>query len=556
MTEEKKAKNGAGVRSLIIKNSTEPLSNRALSSIGKALEIEETRWQAYADELLEPPYSPTALISLAEQCEVLAQCVETYEVNIDGFGYVIRLRPELEKSKIKDELKSEIEAERMMLHDFFRTCSLPLSFTQLRRKTRKDLELTGNAYWEVLESVSGQITGFAHIPPQTVRLTAKESEPVKIKEPVVVYKDGKPVIEERMVYRRFRKYAQLTDSGDVIWFKEFGDPRRLNYKTGQFGNNVSESERANSIIHFRVYSPRSPYGIPRWIGALLSVLGTRMADEINYITFDNNCIPSAILMISGGYLTDDSVDRVQQWLEDEVAGTRSRSTILLLEAEPFGADEFSNPAVPKMQLEEIKTAQKDDALFKDYIEKNRIRIRSSFRLPAFMLGEGDVSRASAEAIRRVVEEQVFQPERESFDFLMSNLILPRLGARFHIFQSRLPVITDADTLARSAAYLEKAGGMTPEIARSILETILNRDLPPVNPDRLDPETPMTIQVAEAAKKRGEVNQGSVAPVKTPRMREGGRLSADLDIESLRERLNRYLEEVELEELGVLDEEES
>jgi len=30
----------------------------------------------------------------------------------------------------------------------------------------------------------------------------------------------------------------------------------------------------------------------------------------------------------------------------------------------------------------------------------------------------------------------------------------------------------------------------------------------------------------------------------------------LDIESLRERLNRYLEEVELEELGVLDEEES
>jgi hypothetical protein len=38
---------------------------------------------------------------------------------------------------------------------------------------------------------------------------------------------------------------------------------------------------ALELIHFAVHSPRSPYGVPRWVGTLLAVLGSRQMEEVN-----------------------------------------------------------------------------------------------------------------------------------------------------------------------------------------------------------------------------------------------------------------------------------
>ena len=48
---------------------------------------------------------------------------------------------------------------------------------------------------------------------------------------------------------------------------------------------------ATEILHFRVHNPRSAYGVPRWIGNLLAVLGSRQAEEVNFLYFENKSVP-------------------------------------------------------------------------------------------------------------------------------------------------------------------------------------------------------------------------------------------------------------------------
>ena len=52
------------------------------------------------------------------------------------------------------------------------------------------------------------------------------------------------------------------------------------------------------------HSPRSPYGVPRWVGTLLSVLGSRQMEEVNYLYFENKSVPPmapATIMIGNMY---------------------------------------------------------------------------------------------------------------------------------------------------------------------------------------------------------------------------------------------------------------
>ena len=85
--------------------------------------------------------------------------------------------------------------------------------------------------------------------------------------------------------RRFRRFVQVFE-GQLVYFKEFGDPRIVSRKTGRAFPSVAELTGANpddgpatEMLHFAIHNPRSSYGVPRWIGNLPSVLGSRQSEE-------------------------------------------------------------------------------------------------------------------------------------------------------------------------------------------------------------------------------------------------------------------------------------
>lgn len=478
---------------------------------------------------LEPPYDPAALCLLVEHSNALRQNLDAYAVNIDGFGHRLepaidfeaedadarvadaiflersaaRERGELEDGTELEPTEEEVAArkrelihlarvERARLQSFFDFCCFDHSFVDLRRRTRQDLETTGNAYWEVLRDGRGEIARLVYVPSHTVRLMPLDAEPVEVEDRVQV----SPVAFEAVpARRRLRRYVQVQGT-DRVYFKAFGDPRAISKCTGAVFPSVEAMRRADQrdgpateILHFAIHSPRTPYGVPRWVGALLAVLGSRQMEEVNYLYFENKSVPPLALLISGGRLSESSVPRIERFIEENLKGKTNFHKILILEAE---GGQGENRA--RIELRPLTDAQQQDALFQVYDERNIDKVGGAFRLPRLLRGESkDFNRATAESALRFAEDQVFQPERDEFDYLINRKLLADMGIRFWRFRSQTPVTRDPERMTAMVEKLVRVGVLTPEEGRFLAGDIFNREFRKIGDDWT--KRPITLTLA-------------------------------------------------------------
>ena len=481
---------------------------------------------------LEPPYDPEALCLLMEHSNSLRQNVDAYATNIDGFGhrfepaidldaedadrqvadciYLERaaarergefpegtpLEPTAEEvAERKRELRQLARIERARLESFFDFCCFDHSFVDLRRRTRQDLEVTGNAFWEVLRDGRGEVARLVYVPSYTVRLLPLDREPVEVAERVRV----SPVSYERVTARRrLRRYVQVQGS-ERVFFKSFGDPRAVSKTTGEVFPDVASLLRARpgdapatEIVHFAIHSPRSPYGVPRWVGTLLAVLGSRQMEEVNYLYFENKSVPPLALLVSGGRLSEASVPRIERFIEENLKGKTNFHKVLILEAE--GGSGAGDAARAKIELRPLTDAQQQDALFQLYDERNIDKVGAAFRLPRLLRGDSrDFNRAVADAQLRFAEDQVFQPERDEFDFLINRKLLADMGIRFWRFRSQTPVTRDPERMTQMVEKLVRVGVLTPEEGRLLAGDIFNREFRKIGDDWT--KRPITLTLA-------------------------------------------------------------
>ena len=515
--------NKRAVKALVIpfdRKSMTPLTKQMEDKDGKSKELPEDPFEQLikAGQVLEPPFELLTLAMLNEHSSELGQCVEAMACNIDGFGhrYIPRVKADPEKEDIARD-KAALK-ERTDLKNFFNYVCLDDSFTGFRKKIRTDLEMTGNAWYEVIRNLAGKIQGFNHLPSYQMRLGIVETNAVKVPMKVIeLQEDGSAVVKEIQVWKRFRLHAQskgihfrnmmVSSSFTLRWFKEFGDPRVYDYESGDEikGDDLKdfpEDRKANEIIHLRYYSARSPYGLPRFVGNMLDMFGDRAAGEINYITFQNNNVPSMALTVSNGQLTEGTVKRIESFVESQIQGSDNYSKFLIIEGETSEIDGEDAGQV-KIDIVPLVKEQHTDELFQNYSKNNQDKVRRAFRLPPLFVGRADdYSRATAESSRRVADEQIFAPERSEFDSHMNRIMFPEMGIVHHEFKSNSPNTTDNAELVRILAGSEKTGGMTPRIARSILEDILGVELPPF-PKDFPADEPFSMTMAEAVKNKAD-----------------------------------------------------
>jgi PBSX family phage portal protein len=460
---------------------------------------------------LPPPYDPSILCMLLEHSNALRQCVDSMVANIDGFGHrfepVLDLgSPEAEHeirgalelraggkpvsdadvaAKLK-EIRNEMRLEKARLDAFFESCSVDSSFVTLRRRTRQDVEVTGNGYWEVLRNRKGEgeIVQFVYIPGFTMRLLPLDRELVEVKAKV---RESELGYREVMQRKRLRRYVQIFETR-TVYFKEFGDPRVMSSKTGTFfkdedtlrAKEGKDVVPATEVIHFRIHSPRSPYGVPRWIGNLLAVLGSRQAEEVNYLYFENKSVPPLAILVSGGRVSEDTVKRLQDFVEQEIKGKRNFHKMMILDADTGSGSELNSGRM-KIELKPLTGAQHNDALFQNYDERNLDKIGMSFRLPRLLRGDiRDFNRSTGEAAIAFAEAQVFSPEREEFDFMLNRHVVPELGVKFWRYRSNAPSLRDPLALAPIVQGMVEAGILTPEEGRDLAEGVFNREFEPID----------------------------------------------------------------------------
>jgi PBSX family phage portal protein len=446
-------------------------------------------------DVIPAPYNPLALVAIEEESNILRECVDAMVVNIGGFGHLFR--PRKLPPKLIANLKGAILDEKIELETWLESLCPELSFTEMRKRMRRDLELTGNGYFEIIKTPQGEVVEIKHIPAHRMRITKLDDEYTSYDstfiDPKAQYK-----LKTRIRRKRFRKFVQVDNSGrPIVWFKEYGDPRDISCTTGKEEKDLPSVEYATELIHFKIYSPRSVYGIPRWISRFVVIKGSRRSEEVNFFTLANNHVPTMFIMVEDGSLSPGSIERLQEVLDTQVSSDPNYSKVIILESE-HGQDETFPTQVKgsRITIKEAGDSQKQDQMFQEYDKNNQNKVRQSFRLPPLFVGRSDdYTKATAQESRRVADEQVFAPERPTVDEPMTRLMMDE-GFRFHVFKSRTPNITDNEVLAKIMVAAEKSGGMTPSRADMFLEDVFEGELGPL-PEGIDLNIPYSLQFAQA-----------------------------------------------------------
>jgi PBSX family phage portal protein len=446
-----------------------PSSVKRADTSRQILEVNEFVGLAGISTILLPPYDPLFLAQCVERSNMIKQCISAMVTNVALGGYdvgPVRVGVEIDPDE-KEELLSFIESPNS--ED---------SLTSIQAKVVEDYETYGYGFLEVIRDRKSRISLLRHCPAATLRLTTRDPEPQLVEFEVSRGKRVSVVHE----YRTFRRFVQVV-RGVPRYFREYGDLRTLDMHTGKFGKTDKVNE-ASEIIHFRQNSTDA-YGVPRWINQLPSVLGSRESEECNLRYFEDNTVPPMMLTVAGGRLTSQSYRELTEMLNAQGVGKERQNKIMLVEAVPEreGLDDKGSVS---LKLDKLTDARQGDGLFKEYDEGNQAKIRSSFRLPPVAVGlSQDVTFATANVSAFIAESQVYLPLRNTFDELYNKRIVNSdmgLNLRTVRLASRVPLITNSETLITSLTALNVMGAITPRMANEAANRTLQIDIPQY-PDR-------------------------------------------------------------------------
>lgn len=471
---------------------------------------------------LTPPWELEGLARLARSSSALRPCIAAYSVMGPGFGW--QLKPVIDvtspgaadrvrKAMVADrrlrsiepggapyveptteeveELRTRIECEMALeearLGRFLQCCGTDRGLTQLRKERTQEVESTGNAYWEVLRrrdgpngELDGSITYFKRVPSTTVRLRQIDREPVmwRRRERVTLLR-----FEEVEIPWRFRAFVQRVHGMDTTFFREYGDMRPRGARTGRVFASIDELRAsgeplATELVHWAVFDPDTPYGVPRWISAEYSVGGIQEAERVNYYYFDGRAIPPGILAVSGGKLKDGAAQAIEKVLTERAAGRAAHYSMLVMEATASGAE----GARCRIEWIPLTDGSENDGRFLEYQRAEATKVQTQFRLPDLLTGRSqEANRAQADAALRFTEQQVFQPLREDEDAWWNSRVFADLGIRWWTFRTNSAIASDPEQQMRLITMaVKEAGTMTPGEGREATGEVFNRKLDPID----------------------------------------------------------------------------
>ena len=404
-----------------------------------------------AGDWLSPPLDMRGLKTMVTQSTILPQCTRAYKNNIPGFGIGVKYKDDVDETP-------EMEAEYTRMEELIELLSLDQDTKEVFEDIIEAREIYGIAYLEVIRNVAGEVSQIEFVRDIPAMRKTKPLDPYV--DAVFFYKG-----REEVRKKKFRKYKQES-GGKTVYFKEFGDKRIMDMRSGEYVEELEIEWQANEIIEFAIGT--EPYGEVRWAGQILTVDGARKAETLNNNYFENGRHTPMMIMVEGGTLSDESYQKLQQYMND-IKGAAGQHAFILLETE--AADnkvDWENGTQPKIEVKDLASILQKDELFQDYLDNGRRKVQSAFQLPDLYVGyTTDFNRATAQTAMEVTEKQVFQPERKSLAWVINNRLFNEFGFQHVEAYFLEPDISNPDDLAKILSICNAAGGLTPNDARSI-----------------------------------------------------------------------------------------
>lgn len=415
--------------------------------------------------VLSPPYNLGVLRSIGETSTILNQCIEAYSQNIVGFGIGVRFT--VEEKDVKESMNSEMKE----LEGLVKELNLERPAKEVLAEAIRHVEECGNAFIEVNRNGKGEVVGIDTLAPEFVQVSKLNK---------VIMPDGSS--------RKFRYflYQDAVDDSvhtqNQIWYKSFEDPTPLRID----GNVSKEGEgTATEVIHLKIGDESKPYGVPRYIGALINMLGDRKANELNYRYFTEGRHTPLAILLENAQLTEQSEETLKSYA-NSVGGEASQHKFILLETEKVGPEseafENSDKDKPSIKLEKLADILQQDALFLEYSSKVVSDVLSSFRLPPVYVGlSKDYNRATVETAKELTEEQVFQPRRNSYEWRL-NRLFTEYGFESVEIYLKSPDFSNTEDVKNILGPAIQARAVAPNDLRPLISKTLNVPLQPFEGD--------------------------------------------------------------------------
>lgn len=418
-----------------------------------------------ASEWITHPIDMRGLKELVDNSTILPQCIRAYKSNIAGFGISVGYREDYE------EENTEMQAEWNAMERVIDLLNMDCMSKEVFENVIRDRETFGISYCEVIRDMKGNVVQLEFI---------IDTPSIDMTYPLEPYIETEFFYKgERMMRKKkFRKFRQNV-AGRTVYFKEFGDPRIMDKRTGKYVTEedtepVDIDDQANEIIDFRLGS--MPYGEVRWIGQVLTVDGNRRAEVLNNAYFRKGRHTPLMILVKGGTLSDDAFTKLQTYM-NEIEGEKGQHSFLILETEnnETGAA-FQDQKQPEVEIKDLASILQKDELFQEYQENGRKKTQSAFLLPDLYVGyTTDFNRATAQTAMEVTEKQVFQPERTSLAWVINNKLLNGYGFKHVEARFDEPDITNPDDIQKILNITERAGGLTPNLAKEYTYEVLGKD---------------------------------------------------------------------------------
>lgn len=403
-----------------------------------------------AGDWIEPPIDLIGLRVMVSQSTILPQCARAYRNNIPGFGIGVRYKEDVEETP-------EMQAEFTRMEELLELLNMDQDTKEVFEDIIEAREIYGIAYLEVIRNVGGEVSQIEFV---------RDTPSMRMTKPLEPYQTAEFFYKGRVETRRkkYKKYRQQLN-GQTVYFKEFGDKRIMDSRTGEYVQTLDIDYQANEIIEFPIGT--MPYGEVRWIGQVLSVDGARKAEFLNNNYFENGRHTPLMIMVKGGTLSEESFQKLQAYM-DGIKGTAGQHAFIVLETE--AADNTASFEESKVDIEvkDLAAILQKDELFQNYIDNNRRKAQSAFLLPDLYVGyTTDFNRATAQTAMEVTEKQVFQPERKSLEWVINNKLLNEYGFRHVEAYFLAPDISNPDDLTKILTICNAAGGLTPNKAKQV-----------------------------------------------------------------------------------------
>ena len=465
--------------------------------------------QVTAGDWLEHPYNFDGLEVLVEHSTILPQCITAYKNNVCGFGISIDYLDEYKQWDEKEH--PEIAEEYDKIQRIIDLLSLDQDTKDMFGSIVATRERFGIAFIEVIRNLDKEVVEITNIRrPGTMHLTV----------PLEPYVDVKFFYKGDELYRKkkFRKFRQEV-GGKYVYFKEFGDPRMMDKRTGEYvkDNDLDINYQANEIIALPIGD--KPYGEVRWIGQVTGMDGAAKAEFLNANYFENGRHTPMMIMIEGGTLSDASFKKMQEYM-DGIKGVAGQHAFMVLESESVNDTKtgFEQENAPKITVKDLSPMLQKDELFQGYIDNSRKKVQSAFLLPDLYVGyTTDFNRATAQTAMEVTEKQVFIPYRQEMAWIINRKLLAEYQFKYCEISFRAPDITNPDDQSKILTIVERAGGLTPNEAHRLAGTMVGDTAEDYTGDWAD--VPLAVQRIINANSAAQTPVTPKTPATTPNATE-------------------------------------